>query len=194
MMIFRSEQEENSQWSNRVHGVCFELPFPPSPIQNRFQLEVFLLWVYRVEDSHQTRMTEKNVARTRLPGNRPSNPNNERPTMATSPTPDAVLELNVEKNGDQTIVRGTGRITAATTEHFQSTIRGIIPDTKRIVLDLTGVDYIDSSGLGALVSVYMAAGRAQCELELANPKPRVRDLLNLTKVSSIFENHQFGGL
>jgi hypothetical protein len=40
----------------------------------------------------------------------------------------------------------------------------------------------------------MAAGRSQCELELANPKPRVRDLLNLTKVSSIFENHQFGGL
>ena len=35
--------------------------------------------------------------------------------MATSPTPDAVLELKVEKNGDQTMVRGTGRITAATT-------------------------------------------------------------------------------
>jgi anti-sigma B factor antagonist len=114
--------------------------------------------------------------------------------MAASPTPNASLQLTTEKNGDETIVRGTGRITAATTELFQSTIRGIIPDNKRIVLDLTGVDYIDSSGLGALVSVYMAAGRAQCELELANPKPRVRDLLNITKISSIFENHQFGGL
>jgi hypothetical protein len=40
----------------------------------------------------------------------------------------------------------------------------------------------------------MAAGRAQCELEVANPKPRVRDLLNITKLSSIFENHQVGGL
>jgi len=63
MMIFRSEQEENSQWSNRVHGVCFELPrirtFPALSIQNRFQLEVFLVWVYRVEDSHQTRLTER---------------------------------------------------------------------------------------------------------------------------------------
>jgi len=114
--------------------------------------------------------------------------------MAASPTPNAVLDLNIEKNGDETIVRGTGKITAATTEHFQSTIRGIIPGTKRIVLDLTGVEYIDSSGLGALVSVYMAAGRAQCELEVANPKPRVRDLLNITKLSSIFENHEFGGL
>lgn len=114
--------------------------------------------------------------------------------MAASPIPHADLQLTTEKNGDETIVRGTGRITAATTELFQSTIRGIIPGTKRIVLDLTGVDYVDSSGLGALVSVYMAAGRAQCELELANPKPRVRDLLNITKLSSIFENHQFGGL
>src|SRR5438270_8868015 len=84
-------------------------------------------------------------------------------TMATSPTPDAVLQLNVEKNGDQIIVRGAGRITAATTEHFQSTIRGIIPDTKKIVLDFTGVYYIDSSGMGALVSVYIVEGRVQCE-------------------------------
>jgi anti-sigma B factor antagonist len=114
--------------------------------------------------------------------------------MAASPMPNAALELTTEKNGDEITVRGTGRITAATTEHFQSTIRGIIPGSKRIVLDLTGVDYIDSSGLGALVSVYMAAGRAQCELEVANPKPRVRDLLNITKLSSIFENHEFGGL
>jgi anti-sigma B factor antagonist len=114
--------------------------------------------------------------------------------MAASPTPNAVLDLNIEKNGDEITVRGTGKITAATTEHFQSTIRGLIPGTKRIVLDLTGVEYIDSSGLGALVSVYMAAGRAQCELEVANPKPRVRDLFNLTKLSAIFENHQFGGL
>ena len=62
------------------------------------------------------------------------------------------------------------------------------------MLDLTGVEYIDSSGLGALVSVYLAAGKAQCELELANPKPRVRDLLKITKLATIFEGHQFGGL
>jgi anti-sigma B factor antagonist len=114
--------------------------------------------------------------------------------MAASSIPNEQLELSTEKNGDETIVRGTGKITAATADHFQSTIRGVIPGAKRIVLDLTGVEYIDSSGLGALVSVYMAAGRAHCELELANPKPRVRDLLNLTKLASIFEGHQFGGL
>jgi anti-sigma B factor antagonist len=114
--------------------------------------------------------------------------------MAASSIPNPELELNTEKNADETIVRGTGKITSATADYFQTTIRGVIPGNKRIVLDLTGVEYIDSSGLGALVSVYMAAGRAHCELELANPKQRVRDLLKITKLSSIFEGHQFGGL
>jgi len=114
--------------------------------------------------------------------------------MAASAIPSPELELSTEKNADDITVRGTGKITAATADYFQTTIRGLIPDTKRIVLDLTGVEYIDSSGLGALVSVYMAAGRAHCELELANPKPRVRDLLKITKLTTIFEGHQFGGL
>jgi anti-sigma B factor antagonist len=114
--------------------------------------------------------------------------------MAASSNPSPELELTVEKNADVATVRGTGKITAASTDYFQTTIRNAIPGNKRIVLDLTGVEYIDSSGLGALVSVYMAAGKAHCELELANPKPRVRDLLNITKLATIFEGHQFGGL
>jgi anti-sigma B factor antagonist len=114
--------------------------------------------------------------------------------MAPSSIPSPDLELTIEKNGDETTIRGTGKITSASADYFQTTIRGAIPGNKKIVLDLTGVEYIDSSGLGALVSVYMAAGRAHCELELANPKPRVRDLLKITKLSTIFEGHQFGGL
>jgi anti-sigma B factor antagonist len=114
--------------------------------------------------------------------------------MAANAIPSPDLELTIEKNTDETTIRGTGKITSASADYFQTTIRGAIPGNKKIVLDLTGVEYIDSSGLGALVSVYMAAGRAHCELELANPKPRVRDLLKITKLSTIFEGHQFGGL
>lgn len=113
---------------------------------------------------------------------------------ATSYVPSPELTLDVEKTADATTVRGTGKIILASADYFQGTIRQLIPETKRIVLDLTGVEYIDSTGLGALVSVYMAAGRAQCILELSNPKQRVRDLLNLTKLASVFEGHTFGGL
>jgi anti-sigma B factor antagonist len=107
--------------------------------------------------------------------------------MAASSAPSSPeLELTLKKNADETTVRGTGKITVATADYFQNTIRGVIPGSKHLVLDLAEVEYIDSSGLGALVSVYLAAGRAQCELEMVNPKPRVRDLLKITKLSTIF--------
>lgn len=111
---------------------------------------------------------------------------------ASSSVPE--LQLTTENNAGETIVHGTGKINAAATNLLQTTVRSLIPGSKRIVLDLTGVDYIDSTGLGALVSVYMAARNANCELEIANPKPRVSDLLKLTKLASVFEGHHGGGI
>lgn len=106
--------------------------------------------------------------------------------MAASSIPSPELEFTIETNQDATTVRGTGKITSATADYFQSTIRGVIPVSKHLVLDLAEVEYVDSSGLGALVSVYLAAGKAHCELEMVNQKPRVRDLLKITKLSTIF--------
>jgi anti-sigma B factor antagonist len=119
-----------------------------------------------------------------------------RPAMASSAMPTPGLQLKIEKKAEQTIVHGTGKITSETSALLQSTVRGLIPETKRIVLDLADVEYVDSSGLGALVAVYMAANRAQCDLELTNPKPRIRDLFKITKLSTVFEGHgenYFGG-
>lgn len=109
--------------------------------------------------------------------------------MAASPSiPTPELQLTTEKQTDHVVVHGTGRINASTADYLQSTIRLLIHQNKRVVLDLTGVEYIDSSGLGALVSIYLAAGRAECLLEVANPRPRVRDLFKLTKLAALFDN------
>jgi anti-sigma B factor antagonist len=113
---------------------------------------------------------------------------------ASSSIPAPELELTTESNAGETIVRGTGKINLTTAGLLQSTVRQLIPDNKRIVLDLTAVEYIDSTGLGALVSVYLAASKANCELEISNPKPRVRDLLKITKLASVFEGHHGGGI
>ncbi len=107
--------------------------------------------------------------------------------MAANAIPTPELKLSTEQKPEETIVRGTGKITAATTNLLQSTIRGLIPGNKRIVLDLTEVEYVDSSGLGALVGVYMAANHANCVLELVNPRQRIRDLFKITKLASIFD-------
>jgi anti-sigma B factor antagonist len=108
--------------------------------------------------------------------------------MAASPsTPTPELTLRAEKNADQTVVYGSGRITSASSDLLQQTIRGLIPETRRILLDLTNVNYIDSSGIGAMVSVYLAASRVQCDFKVANAQPRIRDLFEITKLSAVFE-------
>jgi anti-sigma B factor antagonist len=109
--------------------------------------------------------------------------------MAANPVaPNSELQLTTEKKGEQAVVHGSGRITATTSGLLQSTIRGLIPGSKRIVLDLEEVNYIDSSGIGALVSVHMTASRAQCDLELTNLQRRIKDLFELTRLTAVFES------
>ena len=58
---------------------------------------------------------------------------------------------------------------------------------KKIVLNLADVNYIDSSGLGELVSAYTAVKNAGGELKLLNLTAKVRDLLVITKLVTVFD-------
>jgi len=112
--------------------------------------------------------------------------------MATNPANRAPqLKLETEKKDSESTVRATGRVTLETSAQLESTLRDLIAEGKRVVLDLTNVDYVDSAGLGALVSVYMHARRTKCDLEIANPKQRIRDLFNRSGLASVFEGHSF---
>jgi anti-sigma B factor antagonist len=110
--------------------------------------------------------------------------------MAANPIRPIELSIETEKTDSGTTVRAIGRITLSTSTTLENALRNVIPQNKRVVLDLTRVDYIDSSGLGALVSAYMHARRADCDLEIANPKPRIRDLFTRSKLGSVFEGHE----
>lgn len=104
------------------------------------------------------------------------------------------LKLETEKNNSETTVRATGRVTLETSATLEKTLRDLIAEGKRIVLDLTNVDYVDSAGLGALVSVYMHARRTKCDMEIANPKQRIRDLFNRSGLASVFDGPAFDQL
>jgi anti-sigma B factor antagonist len=70
---------------------------------------------------------------------------------------------------------------------LRDTVRKLIAESSRIVLNLGGVTYIDSGGLGTLVSLYTTARNAGGTVKLANLTQRVGDLLQVTKLLTIFE-------
>ena len=109
--------------------------------------------------------------------------------MSTSPPKSRAspFEFRTETLDDATIVRCSGHLTFDVSAHFKVELRRLIPQTKRMVIDSTDLDYMDSSGLGAVMSLYVSARKAGCEFHLINFNQRVRQLLEMTNVISIFE-------
>jgi anti-sigma B factor antagonist len=97
-----------------------------------------------------------------------------------------VLTLDIERVGDTAVVRCQGKLVAGVDGTFYSKVSQLIPNTKRLVLDLTDLKHMDSMGLGALVRLYVSTKSAGCVLELINLGPRIRQLLGLTDLLSVF--------
>src|SRR5437879_13809260 len=70
---------------------------------------------------------------------------------------------------------------------LRDSVKKLIPDNKNIVLNLGGVNYIDSGGLGTLVALYTTANNAGGSIKLANLTQRVGDLLQVTKLLTVFQ-------
>jgi anti-sigma B factor antagonist len=86
------------------------------------------------------------------------------------------------------VLEARGRITLGPeTESLRQRLKSAGDSHKHIVLDLAGVDYIDSAGLGTLVAGAASVRRAGGELKLANLTARVRDLMQITRLSTLFD-------
>ena len=98
------------------------------------------------------------------------------------------LKLSNRVVNDILIVDCNGRIVfgeeAGAIREF---VKAALTKHKQIILNLKNVSYIDSGGLGTLVSLYTTARNAGGALKLARLTQRVSDLLQLTKLVSIFE-------
>ena len=100
------------------------------------------------------------------------------------------MHLNAEKRGPVLVVTvGEPRIDAATAVQFKDEMRRIIDDeAERVLLDMGAVDLIDSSGLGAIVSVMKLLG-AERRLELAALSPKVHTVFRLTRMDAVISIH-----
>ena len=69
-------------------------------------------------------------------------------------------------------------------ERVQQLIAG---GTRRIILNLTDVSYVDSAGLGALVAVFLDSKKQGGSVKLVNPSKRLRDLLTMARLLTVLE-------
>ena len=101
----------------------------------------------------------------------------------------AVLYLTCRDSGPVTIVDLSGRISLGEgSALLRKTIRDLLDGGQtRILLNLGDVNYIDSSGIGELVSAFTAVRNRAGELKLLNLTKKVHDLLQLTKLFTVFE-------
>ncbi|MBZ5502546.1 MAG: STAS domain-containing protein [Acidobacteriia bacterium] len=97
------------------------------------------------------------------------------------------LKLHTYTWEDAIVVVCAGRLTAEYADALKSHVKGMIPTTQRIILDLNGITRMDSSGLGALVGLYTSAKKAGCNLQLINYNKSIKDLLGITNLLSVFE-------
>lgn len=104
------------------------------------------------------------------------------------------LSLNTRTVDSILVVDCHGRIVfGEESAMLRDTIRKLIAENKRIVLNLSGVNYIDSGGLGTLVSLYTTAHNSGGSIKLCNLTQRVGDLLQVTKLVTIFEVYDSEG-
>lgn len=96
------------------------------------------------------------------------------------------LTFDIERKDTVAIVRCHGRLVAGGCDLLYSQVKQLIPGSKRIVLDLTDLTHMDSMGLGTLVRLYVSAKAAGCSLQLVNIGKRIRELLGMTNLMSVF--------
>jgi len=85
------------------------------------------------------------------------------------------------------VVECAGRLTIEHAHLLKAEVKAMIPSQKRIILDLGEVAFMDSSGLGTLVGLYISARNSGCQLEACNMSKAVRDLLGMSHLLSVFE-------
>ncbi len=97
------------------------------------------------------------------------------------------MELAVQGNQDCLTVQVIGEVLAESCSDLREAILELTArEAKEIVLELSQMPFIESSGLGVLVGLRAHLRRHGTELRLANPQPRVLETLRMTRLALLF--------
>jgi anti-sigma B factor antagonist len=101
------------------------------------------------------------------------------------------MELSTREDGDITILTVTGDLVIGEPETaFKKTVTRLLEEGRvNLLVDLSAVGFLDSSGLGALVRALTQSQKEGGQTKLLNAGPQIRKLLQMTKLDSVFEIH-----
>lgn len=102
-----------------------------------------------------------------------------------------MAELNIKERqaGDVTVLDMDGRVTIGEgSVALRTAIRRLLEEgKKKILLNMGGIGYIDSSGIGELVSSFTAINKENGQLKMLKLTQKLRDLLAITKLLTVFD-------
>jgi anti-sigma B factor antagonist len=104
-----------------------------------------------------------------------------------APTPQPALSVDLISTEESPTLVCRGRITQESGSYFKAQVKNLSPQHAVLLVDMSGVDFVDSSGLGGILGAYISARSNGCELKLINVNPRIKDLLDLTKLSGVLQ-------
>jgi len=104
----------------------------------------------------------------------------------------AQLTINQRQAGDVTILDLSGRITIGEgSVQLREAVKELLGSgNKKILLNLGNVSYVDSSGIGELVSSYTTTSNQGGQLKLLNLGKKIKDLLMITKLLTVFQTFE----
>jgi anti-sigma B factor antagonist len=99
------------------------------------------------------------------------------------------MKSSVRQDGSVTVLDLSGKITIGDGDlKLREAVNSVLAaGRKAIVLNLSGVSYMDSAGIGELVACFKRAAEKGAKIKLVNPSGKVQDLLILTRLQEIFE-------
>lgn len=110
--------------------------------------------------------------------------------MGTAPTNTSAHQFSLmsETKDGILVLTCRGRLTEEVAKEFKAKVKALFPTAKRIILDMGGVTHVDSSGLGAVVSVYASAKTSGCQFQICSLTGSVQRMFGVTKVLGAFES------
>jgi anti-sigma B factor antagonist len=101
--------------------------------------------------------------------------------------PAVELSIDVQREGDDAVVHLAGELDISTSPDLQDTLAELTDAPRRVAVDLSDLEFMDSTGLAALLGAHKALSEHGGTLELRHPNKMIVNLVQITGLDDVFE-------